>query len=98
MNYKLIYDWTSIIRLTDNAFIPADPANTDYQAYLTWIGEGNTPEPADLPPAPDNKALRQAAYVAESDPIFFKYQREEATKEEWLAKIEEIKARYPENN
>ena len=87
-----------ILRISDNAFIPADPANTDYQAYLTWLGEGNTPELADLPPAPDNKALRQAAYVAESDPIFFKYQREEATKEEWLAKIEEIKARYPENN
>ena len=96
MNYKLIYDSTSILRLTDNAFIPADPANTDYQAYLTWLGEGNTPEPADPPSPPDNKALRQAAYVVESDPIFFKYQRGEATKEEWLAKIEEIKARYPE--
>jgi hypothetical protein len=97
MNYKLIYDSTTILRLTDNAFIPADPANTDYQAYLTWLAEGNTPEPADLPPAPDVKELRHAAYVAESDPIFFKYQRGEATKEEWIAKVEEIKARYPED-
>jgi hypothetical protein len=95
MNYKLIYDSTSILRLLDNALIPADPANTDYKAYLAWLAEGNTPEPADLPAPPDIDSLRYAAYVAESDSIFFKYQREEATKEEWLAKIEEIKTRYP---
>ncbi len=57
MNYKLIYDSTTIIRLTDNAFIPADPANTDYQAYLTWLGEGNTPEPY-VPPAPTWEEIR----------------------------------------
>ena len=31
----------------NNAFIPFDPANTDYQAYLAWIAEGNTPQPAE---------------------------------------------------
>ena len=36
-----------ITRLSDNAFIPFDTANTDYIAYLAWIAEGNTPEGAE---------------------------------------------------
>ena len=36
-----------IICLSNMASIPFDPANTDYQAYLKWLDEGNTPLPAD---------------------------------------------------
>ena len=37
----------SVQRLSDNAFIPFDEGNTDYQAYLKWVAEGNTPISAD---------------------------------------------------
>jgi hypothetical protein len=41
------------------------------------------------------EAQRAAAYRDESDPIFFMSQRGEATQQEWLDKVAEIKARYP---
>jgi hypothetical protein len=37
----------TVKRLSDNAFIPFDPDNTDYQAYLKWLEEGGVPLPAD---------------------------------------------------
>jgi hypothetical protein len=51
MTYQLTTGDT-ILRLADNAYIPPDPANTDYAAYLEWLAAGNTPEPAPEPVAP----------------------------------------------
>ena len=51
MNYQLVEnsfgDPTTVIRLTDNAFIPLDPANTDYQAYLKYVEDGGEVLPAE---------------------------------------------------
>jgi len=51
--YKQVKDFdgtisnSTILRVADGAWIPFDPDNTDYQAYLKWLDEGNTPEAAD---------------------------------------------------
>ena len=45
--HKVFGEQNVVIRIEDKAVIPFDPANTDYQAYLKWLDDGNTPEPAD---------------------------------------------------
>ena len=50
MNYKLSSQRVDEVILNlgpDQWVIPFDPANKDYQEYLEWVAEGNTPEPAD---------------------------------------------------
>ena len=39
----------SVMRLSDNACIPFDESNTDYQEYLKWVSEGGVVLPADEP-------------------------------------------------
>ena len=51
-NYKIVRTADGEVldmvqRLNDTAFIPFDSANTDYQQYLLWLEEGNTPLPPD---------------------------------------------------
>ncbi len=74
MTYQLTIG-DCILRLADNAFIPPDPANTDYAAYLKWLDEGNTPLPAPEPePAPvlttEQKLNAAGLTVAELKELF----------------------------
>lgn len=46
--YKKINE-TLVLLIENDTYIPFDPANTDYQAYLEWLAEGNTPLPPDEP-------------------------------------------------
>ncbi len=69
-------------------------------AQIGWVFDGaNFVAPAKAPEPPpthaEQEAKRQAAYATEADPIAMQMLRDEATKDEWLAKIEEIKARFP---
>jgi hypothetical protein len=74
MTYQLTTGNT-ILRTVDGAFIPPDPANTDYAAYLEWVEAGNMPDPAPMvaPPAPlttEQKLEAAGLTVAELRELF----------------------------
>jgi len=62
--YKLTTS-TAIVRLVDGAFIPEDEDNTDFQQYLAWLAEGNTPKPAD--PVPEKPVALTALIKLETE-------------------------------
>lgn len=54
----------AVLRLEDDAFIPQDFMNIDYQNYLNWLSQGNTPEPADVAPIPVREVSAAQAKIA----------------------------------
>ena len=79
MQYKLqnnmLNESVAVSIVDQNISIPPDPANTDYAAYLAWLDEGNTPEPAPEPePAPvlttEQKLEAAGLTVAELKELF----------------------------
>lgn len=78
---------------------PAIPDGQRAKWDGAWVFEG-IPQPEPELPTPEQEPipydeLRKDAYREESDPLFFKYQRGEASLQEWQDKVAEIKARYP---
>jgi hypothetical protein len=84
---------TSIIRLTDGTCIPVDVNNNDYQQYLEWLEEGNTPEPAN-DNTPDYRALRQAEYPSIGDQLDALFHAG-LMPLEMAIKIQAVKTKYP---
>ena len=72
---------------------------------LDWIGPGDKPSQEELDAAWPQvqyeqqraaiEAQRRNAYTQEADPLFFSYQRGEATEQEWLDAVQDIKDRFP---
>jgi hypothetical protein len=52
---------TNVILRDGNAWIPPDPGNAEYQRYLKWVAEGNTPDPVPPPTPEEIAAAAQAA-------------------------------------
>lgn len=67
------------------------------QAGPGWLYQDGQflPPPPVVPTKEEQEAKRHAAYTAEADPLFFKWQAGEGTEEEWKAKRQEIRDRYP---
>lgn len=67
------------------------------QAGPGWLYQNGEflPPPPVVPTKAEQEAKRHAAYTEEADPLYFKWQAGEGTEEEWLAKRQEIRDRYP---
>ena len=73
-------------------------AQFDTAALFSEMAPGAAPYMPPPPPVPareEQERNRQAAYTQEADPLFFKWQAGESTEQEWVAKREEIRSRYP---
>jgi hypothetical protein len=101
MNIQEITDGLTALGFTNGYAIGGDPAE-----IILWENEAKQPTNAAIAKAAPQgaylrevetiKAQRQAAYMRESDPIFFEYHRDPAVKEsKWREKVEEIQARFP---
>ena len=96
ITYKLIplVDDRILMFKDDKSYtIPFDPQNIDYQRYLEWVVEGNTPEPAD-DVALDYRAQRAAEYPSIGDQLDALFHAG-LMPLEMAIKIQAVKTKYP---
>jgi hypothetical protein len=102
MTYQLTTG-TSVVRLADSAIIPSDERNSDYAAYLQWVADGNTPEPAATPERPAPAPNYQLLYDSILGSSVYQVIRAEATESlpltlacvEFIAAMGDAKAGNP---
>ena len=96
MNYAIIENGIVANVVVADEALATNWVETD-QAGPGWLYQDGEflPPPPVVPTKAEQEAKRKAAYTAEADPLFFMSQRGEATVEEWQAKVQEIKGRYP---
>jgi hypothetical protein len=94
MKHEAIYNlYPNVVTIDDGA--GAFDANGNQVAVDEALVDAEIERLKPIKFAEQAEAQRQAAYIAESDPLFFKWQAGEATEAEWKAKRDEIRARYP---
>jgi hypothetical protein len=69
MTYQLITGSSYVRRIADNATIPNDPNNSDWQAYLAWVADGHTATAAAVVSAPERAAADLATKIAAGLPL-----------------------------
>jgi len=84
--YKLIQN--GVIRLTDEIFIPNNPANKDFQEYQKWLKQGNKPIPEDIP----IECIDKQTFQIDNECVFLKL------KENLLNQLNRITTQYIERN
>ena len=78
-----------------NMSVPNDPANRHFAMVQEWLSEGNTPEPADIPPEPTYQELRASAYPPAADYLDAIVKGDTAQAQAYIDECLAVKAKYP---
>ena len=95
MTIKTVKLQNSGYLINGNISVPKDPANRDYANYLLWLSEGNTPEPADIPPEPTYQELRASAYPPAADYLDAIVKGDTAQAQAYIDECLAVKSKYP---